>query len=439
MKIASVAMALLFAISLAVLTACGGGNGDLTEGELGDELERALQSVAENDLAIMVLPQEVLGEEFAGLEIDDDSGFVDNEEAADDTIDPEDTAENLERAGRVNGYELGYEAADWFSLLEAGEGVLSVGTDVDLFRDGGVASDFVAKQLGDYLRLKGEEIEAGITLEEVETFQVPGLADEAVGVRSRITFGDAQMYGTFVGFRLDRLLGSAAIGRADDANVNSQVEEIARALEQRIEGVLLREVGGVPVPVPKAEEEAMVAPPSEGGPDLAAMALSLDDLPAGVSIDHEGHVEDEDTVASYEREFDLGFVTIGGSRPMSLESEIDLYENSTEASTEFVAYEFVFTSESAPDFLASYLAATIGFEPTNVQIESLPPLDLDDESLAVGVSLDTPLGSLEVILVYVRVDRAVGMLTLVGLEGEIHPTDATSLAEAMAARMAAEQ
>jgi hypothetical protein len=243
MKTAGVAMALVLTLSLAVLSACGGGNGD-------DELERALRSMTEDDLTIMVLPQEELDEEFADLEIDDDSGFKGNEQATNDTIDPEDTADDLERAGRINGYELEYGAPDRLSVLQAGEGVTSVETIVHLFTDAGAASDFLAKQVNDWQRSEGEEIMAGTTLQEIETFAVDGLADEAIGLRGRASVGDAQLHGTAVYFRLDRLVGETWIGRADDANISSQVEEVARALEKRIERVLLGDIGGTPVPLP---------------------------------------------------------------------------------------------------------------------------------------------------------------------------------------------
>jgi len=430
MKVVSLAMGLLFAISLAaVASACGGGN--------DDELDQALQSVQENDLAIMVLPQEDLGEEFVDMEIDGDSGFAGNEEAADDTIDPEDTADDIEQVGRVNGYSLGYETPDWFSALQAGEGLLTVGTDLDLFEDAEAASDFVLKQANDYLRLEGEEVEAGITLEKVDVFAVDKLADEAMGVRARASFGDMDMYLTFVGFRIDRLLGSASISRADDADVLSQVEDIARALEERIEGVLLGDIGETPVPTPQAEEEATAAAPSEGGPDLAAMALSLDDLPAGVSIDQEGYVEDEDTVASYEREFDLGLAHIGSSRAMWLESDIDLYEDAAEASSAFATNELLMaTSESAPELFASFLSEGAGVEVTNVRAERLPTPGLGDESMAMRLFVDWPFGSCESNYVLVRTGRVVGTLVLTGLEGNVDAADALPLAEAMAARMA---
>jgi len=209
--------------------------------------------VADNDLAIMVLPQEDLGDEFADLQIDDDSGFKDNEEAADETIDPDDTADSLERVGRINGYELLYSDPS-LSALEAGVGVIELATEVDLVMDAGAASDHLAKQVEDWQRLEGEQVEAGVTLEKVETFAVKGLADEAVGLRARASFGDLQWYETVVAFRLDRLVGAAYAYRVDDANINSQVEAIARALERRIEGVLLGDIAGTPVPLPQADE-----------------------------------------------------------------------------------------------------------------------------------------------------------------------------------------
>jgi hypothetical protein len=430
MKPASAAIALLFAICLAMLSACGGDNGD-------SELEQALRSVTENDLSIMVLPQDDLGEEFAGLEIDDDSGFKDNEEAADETIDPDDTAEDLELAGRINGYELIY-SDPVLSALEAGTGVINIATEVDLFSDASAASDHLAKRVNDRQQLEGEEIEARLTLEKVEMFEVDGLADEAVGLRARLSFAEVQFYQTVVAFRLDRLVGAAYAYRADDSGIDSQIEAIARALEVRIEGVLLGDIGGVPVHVPQAEEEPTVAPLPEGEPDLAAMALSLDDLPAGVSIEHEGYVEDEDTVASYEREFDPGPVHIGASEALYLESQVELYENIVGASGRLTSFEVLATSESGEDLLEPAISEKVGFAATDVRLESLPTPGLGDDSVAFRVSFDSPLERLEMTFIFVRVDRAVGSVSLMGLAGETDSTHAVSLAEAVAAHMADE-
>jgi hypothetical protein len=409
-----------------VASACGGD----------DELQQALESVAENDLAIMVLPQDELGDEFADLEVDEDSGFVDNEQAADDTVDPDDTADDLEEAGRIDGYELAYTGPA-LSALEAGEGIISVTTEVELFEDGGGASGFLAKQIDDFERLEGGELEAGVTLEDVERFAVDGLADEAIGLRQQASFGDVDMHATLVVFRLDRLVGAATIVRADDADVNSQVEEIAQALDERIEGVLLGEISGTPVPIPEAEEEEATVPPPEGIPDLAAMALSLDDLPAGVSIDREGYVEDEDTVASYEREFDLGQARVGSSRFVGLECQMDLYESTLEASAIIAGMESIYAGESVEEFFASFLSGEAGLEATNISVELAPLLDLGDDSFAVHVILETAIGPFEYVFAFFRVDDTIGVVIATSMGDEVDVNDVIPLAETMAERMAA--
>jgi len=433
-------VATLFALS-AVASACGGGDDELKQAGGDDELKQALESLWENDLAFMGLPQDKLGDEFADLEVEA-SGFQDNRARADYTIDPEDTADDLEEAGRINGFVLAYAdpALSALDAQDAGEGLAGVSTEIDLFKDGDRASDFLAKQIDDFQRLEGEEVD-GIVLEEVETFAVDGLADEATGLRLQFSSDDVQGYVTFVAFRLGRLVGTATLSRADDADVNSQAEEIARALEQRIEGVLLGEITGTPVAIPEAVdvfEEATVTPPA-GIPDLASMALSLDDLPADVFIGREGYVEDEDTVASYEREFYQGPRalppdTLPGH---SLESDIDLYDSAAEAAVATRKLEAVWMSESAEELVASGFDEAGGYEPTNVQSKSLLLYDMGDKSLAVRVSFDTPEGSYDSVLVLVRTGEVVGTLIVTGLAGRVGVTDVVPLAEAMTERMEA--
>src|SRR3990172_11469036 len=158
--------------SLLVASACGGG---------GDELEKALQSLSEDDLAIMVLPQEAFGDASDGLEVASYSGVNDSDEVADDTLHPEDTGDDLEEAGFVAGYSLNFEDPS-FSALEEGAGILNVSSTVELFEDEQAASSYLAKLLEDNRRFEGEEVEPGTTLEEVEEFVVEGIADDATGL-----------------------------------------------------------------------------------------------------------------------------------------------------------------------------------------------------------------------------------------------------------------
>ncbi|MGH9197883.1 MAG: hypothetical protein ACRD1T_19335, partial [Acidimicrobiia bacterium] len=379
----------LFGLALAV--SCGGG----------DDLEKALKSVTDDQLAIMVLPQEFVGDEFADLEVDSDSGFQDNEAAADDTIDPDDTAENLAEAGRTNGYDLTFSDPS-FSALEAGEGPLEVNSSVDLFATKEAAAQFIAKQVADYSSFEGQDVEPGFRLASVETYTVDSLGDEAVGFDLQIQFSDVSFYGIFVGFRLDRLVAAAGIATADDADVKAQSETLARLLEQRIRDVLLGDIDETPVPIPEEEEEAEASAPQDA-PFPERMALSLDDLPEGVSIEREGYVADEDSVVSYEREFDLGAITIGGSQLLGLECDIVLRKDDFDASAFFTGVKFAFTDESSPDFIADRIREGAGFDVTNLQIEQFDVPALGEESLGVRVSYDTLLGRLENAFMYVRV------------------------------------
>ena len=230
---------LAIGIVVMVAVACGGGS----DGGLG----KALESVDDDDLAAMVLPQEELGEESAGLVMDEDSGFADNEDAAAHTIDSEDSGEDLGQAGRTTGYRLTFIDPD-LAALETGQGVISLGTDVALFSDSAAASDFLAKQADDYRQLEGEEVGEGYAIEQVDTFAVDGLPDEALGLTVQATYQDAQFHQTVVAFRLDRLVGAAFMFRADDADVSSQLEGTARAMQQRIKSVLEEGLAGISPP-----------------------------------------------------------------------------------------------------------------------------------------------------------------------------------------------
>src|SRR3989304_752652 len=145
---------LAIGFSLLVASACGGG---------GDELEKALQSLSEDDLAIMVLPQEAFGDASDGLDVASYSGVEDSDAVADDTLDPQATGNDLEDAGFVTGYSLNFEDPT-FAALEEGKGVLDASSTVELFEDEAAAAAYLAKLLEDNRRFEGEEIEPGATL-----------------------------------------------------------------------------------------------------------------------------------------------------------------------------------------------------------------------------------------------------------------------------------
>ena len=73
-----------------VLLLAGCGLGQKDEPAAGEQPE-----ITKAQLAVMVLPVDQLGEGVAALEVDDDVGLVDNRQAADDSLDPDDSGKSL--------------------------------------------------------------------------------------------------------------------------------------------------------------------------------------------------------------------------------------------------------------------------------------------------------------------------------------------------------
>src|ERR671924_2357127 len=105
----------------------------LLAGGCGTTESLPLRSARESDLATMVLPKGDLGRFGEGLAVDADSGPENNREAAENSLDPRDTARTLRQAGRLAGYELSYsDPAGSGYALSTKKGVIVIGTGVEL-------------------------------------------------------------------------------------------------------------------------------------------------------------------------------------------------------------------------------------------------------------------------------------------------------------------
>lgn len=181
----------------------------------------------------MVVPKSELGSEAKRVERDDDSGASDNADAADDTIDPNDTARDLQRAGRIAGYDLYF--SDFDALIAEGHGLAVIGTSVELFRDAPAAARYMSKQLGAYERFEGKTVEE-ISLRHVGHFDVDDLGDEEAGVVLELEKENAKARFWVVAFRVDRLVATANVF-TDGVSGESLSSEIAGALRKRIDEV----------------------------------------------------------------------------------------------------------------------------------------------------------------------------------------------------------
>lgn len=245
MKIASVGMVFVLAICLAVVSACdGGGETDLTADQISDE-----------ELSLMVLPPEYLSyvsdlaEPYSDIQIE--PGPWSNQDVVEEDFDPDDEREDVDRFGRLNGYHQAYTS--WMALQEQ-KGAFHVDTVIELFRSPQGASGYLRDSLTDVEGQVGQEKDDTI-LEQVQTLSIDDIADETIGLRMRLTTraigaDELALYGTAIVFRRGRLLGSAAIVRADDKDVVGEVDALARKLDDRIQAVLRGDIVPTPTPVP---------------------------------------------------------------------------------------------------------------------------------------------------------------------------------------------
>ena len=235
--------------ALVVLAGCGGG------GDAGD----GTQDVRREDLAAMVLPQRDLGSLASGLALDQDSGRTDNRKAAEETFDRRDTGSSLARAGRVEGYRATYTRAA-NSRGRSQMGVL-VSTEVELFRDEEGASAYLEKQMNDLEGLRGKTVE-GARFIETEAFEGEAVGEEARGLTATFLAGETPVFLKLVAFRRDRLVGSALVLLDRERELSGELQQIARALDDRIQGVATGEIkeDAVSLPPPtKQKADATVA------------------------------------------------------------------------------------------------------------------------------------------------------------------------------------
>ena len=223
----------LVLVAAFVPAGCGFGGGDSS-----DVAKPA--KISEAQLAAMVLPQAELGAIAARLTFDERSGPVGNEQAAEDTVDPGDTARSIRTAGRIAGHKA------WFGdpglvAMKTGRGVDFVGTEIELLEDNVSAAQYLHKQLNDFQRFQGIQ-DNGTMLTRVRSFPVTRVGDEGEGFRATATAGKDVLYITAVLFRRTRVIGAAIVMRGDRQDARDDAKALAAKLDERIQGVLAGEI-----------------------------------------------------------------------------------------------------------------------------------------------------------------------------------------------------
>jgi hypothetical protein len=211
--------------TLAVACQDGGGAGDDTS-----------RAISGNELANMVLDLEDFGSEFANFEADEENGFVTAARAAEDSIDPEGEALDLERYGWESGYQVLY-----FNPEPGTEGssVWFVASGVDLFDTSENAAGYFQDSRDETKDIVGKTRD-GIILDKVEVRDA-NVADEAVYVQFHVSAEDdprSHYWASAVTFRRGRLSAEVGIYGFEQQTLEDILTDLARALDKRIGSVL---------------------------------------------------------------------------------------------------------------------------------------------------------------------------------------------------------
>jgi hypothetical protein len=378
-------------------------------------------AVTKAQLAAMVLPAEELGPSIKGLEVDDDSGLLNNAEAADDSIDPDDTGESLRAAGRISGHERSYV----HPKLISSKGVLGVGSAVELFEDPVYAAQYLHERLNDYERFRNAV--PGLKLSEHSEFEAAAIGDEAAGQRVKITApGVATGYETDIVFRRGRIVAWVAVVRADRRDTREEALSLAAELNSRIQAVLAGEIEVEPAE-PEASTEATAAELEK----LPELTLAPADVGAGVAAVEQGRREDEDYHAYYR---DFKDVVVGGSHLITLRGETQLYDTQAEAA---LAYKIATQKAGRLIFARAVIQGFTdgaGVTPTDVRAQPLPNPGRGISGMVV--TFDIVEAKFKLVAVFTRSGRLVQSVLAICRES-LDPKDLEALARRAQARLTA--
>jgi hypothetical protein len=401
-----------------VLAGCSVGGEDSRPVAEQPEISRA-------QLAAMVLPAEALGASIEGLERDEDSGVIGNADAADDSIDPDDTGRSLKGAGRVTGYDLEYVHPRLISA-RGGKRTLDVRTAVELFEDPVFATQYLQARLGDYVRFR--KAVPGVRLSVYSEFEVVAIGDEAGGRRVKATFpGVLTGYVTDVVFRRGRIVATVEVVRADRSDARQEALRLAVELDRRIQAVLAGEIA--PTKPSSRESSKLTAAQRKR---LPARTLAPEDLGPGVTAAGEGAFADPD-YAGYQRTFED--VVVGGSHLIRLQARTLLYEDPEAAR---LAYRIVGRAGGREAFVGGVVRAfakETGVAPTHIRARALPNPGRDRTGIVVTFEL---VGArFEMVSVFMRSGRLVQSVTGICRPHALDPGDLKGVAELAQRRLVA--
>lgn len=366
----------------------------------GDEARPPAEKpeVTRGRLAAMVLPQGELGQAGKGLRRDGESGLVPNDEAAEGTVDPDDTGKSLAGAGRRSGFRLSFEASG-LAAAKQGAGYVSVGTEVELLEDTVYAAQYLHEQVSDFERFRGKRID-GVKLARVSTFEVADVGEESDGILVTAAGPGGTVHGTVVAFRRGRIVGAVTILRSDRADAKGEARALAVKLDRRIEGVLAGAIAPEPPsPEDKAREQQIAD--EQTLPDL-----TLDAADVGAEPVSEGPRDGNGYVA-YARTY--ADVYASGAHLITLHAETQLYPSAKRAAAELRKVSKPAERRAYAQLVLERIRQAFGARPSDLRVEAVT--GLGPGVVAVDVLFDSNGATFRFTTALVREGRAIQAVT----------------------------
>lgn len=336
---------------------------------LGSAAAVARASVSRSSLALMPLPKAELGAAASLLPLDQQSGVQTNADAA-RAATGKVTAVQLDKLGRITGYELDYNDAAGHALA-ARRGLLEVNTGVELYRSPAAARNGLAFWRRDVKKMKKLGGALGISV-SLATFTTTGLPRPLFAATTVVKLkGKPPLYATDVAFVSKQLLGEVAVTAADAQDRRAYTVSLAKKLKARIDGVLAGRIAGPPVQLPG---KAKAGPP-KNGPKLTLLTLTPSDLGGG-TVKQQGYRLDKNLspLSEYVR-------TMSPAGPFVYVTErVALFHSATEASFAFSGLSSTLSSPSAMTLFGPTNGVT-SYHPTAVAVH------VGDEATAVRATV----------------------------------------------------
>ena len=191
------------------------------------------------DLGAMLLTLSDTEAEFPDMILDPGgTGRQPAGRAAANTISPEDTAEDLEAWGRIDGHICFFVDPPAFSRQVSGRPA-AVSCSVELYETGEQAAEAVRREVADYQRMAGLSLGGDVTLKSFEEAALPNVGTGAAAGRAvAVDPSSEEVYLELVFWVRGRVAALITLISLEDIDKKDALDRLAVAMDNRIEAAL---------------------------------------------------------------------------------------------------------------------------------------------------------------------------------------------------------